>query len=134
MRRLLVLPLALLTIAAQPAGPPRPAVPVMVGGEADYDACGSVMQVTGLNRRGQNYLSLRSGPATTARELARLRAGQFVWDCDASPDKQWTGVVYSLPGKDQDCGVGTPIARRQPYRGPCASGWVSSRFLELVAG
>lgn len=134
MRKLLLLPLALLVIAAQPAGPLRPAVPVMAGGQADYDACGSVARVTGLNPRGQNYLSLRSGPASTARELARLRPGQLVWDCDASPDKQWIGVVYSPPGNDLDCGVGTPIARRQPYRGPCLSGWAASRFLELVAG
>jgi hypothetical protein len=134
MRRLPVLPLALLCIAAQAPHPPRPAVPVMVGGDADYDACGAVLKVTGLNPRGQNYLSLRSAPSPRGRDLARLRPGQMVWDCDKSRDGTWIGVVYSPPGKDLDCGVGTPIARPRPYRGPCASGWVSGKFLELVAG
>jgi hypothetical protein len=106
----------------------------MIGGLADLDACPSNAEVTGLNPRGDNFLSVRSRPSTRARELTRLRAGAMVWACDETADGSWTGVVFSPPGRDIDCGVGTPAARHQPYRGPCASGWVSSRFIRIVAG
>ena len=125
---------ALLCSAVQAAAPIQPDVPVMVGGDSEQDACGGTDQVIRLNPRGDNFVSLRSRPSTTGRELARLPSGQSGYLCDSSPDHQWQGVVYAAPGKDMDCGVGTPIARKRPYRGPCTSGWVSSRFLELVAG
>lgn len=125
---------AALCVAAQAAVPVMPEVPVMVGGDSEQDACGGAYQVVHLNPRGDNFVSLRSRPSTSGRELARLRSGQVGFLCDSSSDHQWQGVVYALPGKDMDCGVGTPIARKRAYRGPCASGWVASRFLELVAG
>ncbi len=129
-KRLLLLPLAAFVMAAQSAAPLRPEVPVMVGGDSEQDACGGTYRVRGLNPRGDNFLSVRSRPAAAGRELVRLRGGQMGYLCDASADGQWQGVVYGRI----DCGVGTPIARSRPYRGPCASGWVSSRFVELVAG
>jgi hypothetical protein len=125
---------AVLGAAAQAAAPVIPEVPVMVGGDSEQDACGGAYQVVHLNPRGDNFVSLRSRPSTTGRELARLRSGQMGFLCDSSPDHQWEGVVYAPPGSDMDCGIGTPITRKRPYRGPCTSGWVSSRFLELVAG
>jgi len=133
-KQLLLLPLAVLAVAAQSAAPLRPEVPVMVGGDSEQDACGGTYRVTGLNPRGDNFLSVRSRPAAAGRELARLRNGQMGYLCDASADGQWQGVVYAPAGRDLDCGVGTPISRSRPYRGPCASGWVASRFVELVAG
>ena len=115
------------------AAPPRPpAVPVMVGGYDDLDACLSVVRVTGLDPRGDNYLSLRSRPSPTGRELARLRTGQWLVACDESGG-QWLGVLYDPTGK-ADCGTGTPIARRQAYRGACTAGWVARRFTEVIAG
>jgi len=125
---------SLLCVAAQAAAPIMPEVPVMVGGDSEQDACGGAYQVVHLNPRGDNFVSLRSRPTTTGRELARLRSGQTGFLCDSSPNHQWQGVVYAPPGSDIDCGVGTPIARKSAYRGPCTSGWVSSRFLELIAG
>ncbi len=74
----LILPLLVLALAAA-ASPDRPEKPVMVGGIADLDACLSNGQVTGLNPRGDGFLSVRSRPAATARELGRLRSGQIVW-------------------------------------------------------
>jgi hypothetical protein len=125
---------ALLCVGAQAAAPIRPEVPVMVGGDAEQDACGGTYQVVPLNPRGDNFVSVRSRPAVAGRELARLRSRQGGYLCSTSADGQWQGVVYAPPGSDMDCGVGTPITRSRPYRGPCTSGWVASRFLELVAG
>ncbi|MFM5906918.1 MAG: hypothetical protein ACKOPO_04935 [Novosphingobium sp.] len=117
---------------AAPAAAPKPR-PVLVGGEAEYDACGGVHKVVGLKAKGDNFLSVRASPAVSGKELDRLRPGRMVWSCDSINEGEWIGVVYErTPG--QDCGVGTPIAKRRAYKGPCASGWVSGRFLELVAG
>ena len=121
-------------IGAAPPAPLRPEVPVMVGGYDDLDACLSAVRVTGLDPKGDNYLSLRSRPSAKARELARLPAGQIMSSCARSRDGMWTGVVYNPSGDPLDCGTGTPIARRQPYRGPCASGWVATRFIVVIAG
>jgi hypothetical protein len=121
-------------MAAGAAPPPRPDVPVMVGGMPDLDACMTNSQVAGLDPEGDNYVSLRSRPAASAPELARLGPGQMVWACDTSPDGKWVGVVFGPPGRDLDCGVGTPIERRQPYGGSCASGWISGRYLVVIAG
>lgn len=115
------------------AAPARPERPIMVGGMDDLDACLTVSKVTGLNPRGDNFLSLRSQPSSKARELMRLRAEQQVWVCEETPGG-WTGVLIGPADGSLDCGVGTPIAKRRAYAGPCQSGWVASRFLEVVAG
>ena len=115
------------------AAPLRPEQPVRIGGYDDLDACLTVSRVSGLNPRGDNFLSLRSRPSAKARELRRLRAGQEVWVCEQRPDG-WTGVLVAPPDGSLDCGVGSPIKGRQAYRGSCDSGWVASRFLEVVAG
>ena len=114
--------------------PGQPEKPVMIGGVPDLDACLSNGQVTGLDPRGDNFLSVRSKPSTKARELDRLRAGMVVWACDESGSGDWTGIIYSPPGRTVECGVGTPAPRHQAYRGPCRSGWVSSRYLTIIAG
>ncbi len=116
------------------AAQPRLDQPVMVGGTADLDACPSNARVKPLNPRGDNSLSVRSRPSSAGREVARLRSGQDVWACDETRDGEWTGIVYSPPGKDLDCGVGSPIARRGAYRGPCSTGWIASRFIDIIAG
>ncbi len=117
---------------AKPAALPA-ARPVMVGGEAEFDACGGVHKVVGLKAKGDNFLSVRAAPSVRGRERDRLKMGRMVWSCDSTEEGEWIGVVYErIPG--QECGVGTPIAKRRAYAGPCASGWVSGRFLELVAG
>lgn len=128
--------LAMIAMAAATIGaaPPRQDQPVLVGGTEDLDACPSNAQVTGLNPRGDNFLTVRGRPALAGRELDRIGPALMVWACDETRDGGWTGIVYSPPGKDVDCGVGTPIKQRSPYRGPCRSGWVSSRFLVIVAG
>ncbi|PZU12723.1 MAG: hypothetical protein DI606_08230 [Sphingobium sp.] len=101
------------------------------------DACGGLGQVT---RAGAAGLSLRAAPFADARELARLPDGQRAWICTRSLDQRWLGVVVQpAPTRPDaadapDCGVSSPADRRQPYDGPCPSGWVSSAYVQLIAG
>ena len=117
--------------AAQP-----PSRPVIVGQAGDdLDACLSDGEVAGLNPRGDNFLAVRSAPGTNAPILGRLGPRHPVHVCDGTPDDQWLGIVYIPdPAGDADCRVGSPVARPQPYRGPCRSGWVAARYIVVVAG
>ena len=100
----------------------------------DLDACLSVGQVTGLDPRGDNYLTVRANPAASGREKDRLGPGRLIWLCDEAGD--WLGVVYGDGRSDgpDDCGVGTPATHPQPYGGPCRTGWVHSRYVAVIAG
>jgi len=101
--------------------------PVMVGGEPDLDACASTGIVAGLKPLPGNFLAVREGPGLGFTRVGELHLGDRVWLCDTRGD--WMGIVYG-----EDCGVSTPKATRAPYTGPCASGWVSKRYIELEAG
>jgi len=105
-------------------------VPVMIGAEADYDACGSTGQVYRLNPDGDNFLAVRSGPSSKQRMIDKLHTGDLVYMCDSQG--QWVGIVYSTG--NQECGVSSPVPVKQPYDGVCASGWVHERYIRLVAG
>jgi Bacterial SH3 domain len=102
-------------------------VPVMVGGEADYDACGGQGQVSGLDPQGDNFLTVRAGPAKRNAAIDRLRSGSTVQICDSSGN--WIGIVYG-----SGCGTGSPLPKRQPYKGPCKSGWVFKKYVTVTAG
>ncbi|MFB0874646.1 MULTISPECIES: hypothetical protein [unclassified Sphingobium] len=112
--------------------------PVTIGEDGPrLDACGAMGQVT---RAGTGGLSVRAAPFADAKELARLAEGQRAWICTRSLDQKWLGVVVQpAPAADDaaqapDCGVTSPVDRRQPYAGPCPSGWVSSAYVRLIAG
>jgi hypothetical protein len=122
---------ALLATASAHAGAPSPkAVPVMVGGNADIDACPSLAQVGGAT---SGLISVKAGPSAEHAEIDRLANGAFAYACEEHGE--WTGVVY-LQGKNEapDCGVASNRAKRSSYKGPCKSGWVRSRWLSIVAG
>ena len=90
-----------------------------------------------LNPRGDNFLSVRAAPTTTAAEKDRLRTDDIVYICDhdGSEPPAWLGIVYAAPIQSHvDCGTGTPSPYIGAYRGPCRHGWVSARHVELVAG
>ncbi|WP_428995635.1 SH3 domain-containing protein [Lamprobacter modestohalophilus] len=106
--------------------------PVLVGGEPEYDACGGLGVVRGLKPGGDGFLALRSGPSAEARLVSKLREGDAVYLCDDVPG--WIGVVVYPSSPLVDCGVGSPIIPRQPYSGACQTGWVSEKWIELVAG
>ena len=108
--------------------------PVRVGlAGNDLDACLSLAEVRGLDRNGDNVLSVRARPSRVAPALDRLGPGRQVWVCDADAVPGWTGIVYA-ERPDQDCEVGSPVASIRPYAGPCRQGWVASRYLAVIAG
>lgn len=101
-------------------------IPVMTGGDANLDACGSLGVVSGPS----SGIPVRTGPSPRFASIEKLIPGRQVWLCDRKG--AWTGVVYGKEG--DDCGVATPAKTRRPYQGACASGWVQSKYIELVAG
>lgn len=110
-------------------------VPVTVGGEAELDACDAVGEIVGLDPRGDNFLSVRSGPGGTPyREIDRLHTGDKVRLCEARGP--WRGVVYAPRDRTggAECGVSSPIPRRAPYAGPCRAGWIHHRYVRSMAG
>ncbi|AKH41593.1 hypothetical protein WYH_00534 [Croceibacterium atlanticum] len=121
------------------AGPTTEAVPgnvPMVGRDGpEADACGGIGRVSGLySPTGEAFLSVREEHDEYARETDRLPQGTLVWLCDAV--EEWQGIVYAS-GEFQelgDCRVSSPVAVPEPYSGPCKSGWVLARNLQLVGG
>lgn len=126
-------------VAEESAPPPiaradSASVPVRIGGEAEFDACGAVGKILPPKDGDSAALELRRGPGRRFAVVERLRVGDHVVMCDwtEKEDGEWSGVVIS---GDADCGgLGSPIAERQPYRGPCRSGWIPSGSLEVIAG
>jgi hypothetical protein len=106
--------------------------PVMVGGDPEGDACGALGEVRGLKPGGDGFLALRSGPSANARMIDKLQEGDAVYMCDDVPG--WIGVVVYPSNPMISCDVTYPITPKQPYSGRCKAGWVSDKFIELVAG
>lgn len=108
--------------------------PVRIGMAGnDLDACLSVAEVRGLDRNGDNTLSVRARPSRVAPAMDRLGPGRQVWVCDGDAVPGWTGIVYA-ERPDQECNVGAPVATIRPYAGPCRQGWVAARYLVVIAG
>ena len=129
----LLLPLMLLLTSMAVAK--DSSVPVMIGehGEVDLDACVGAGAVFGLNPKGDGFLAVRSGPAAHYKLLDRLQEGQQVFLCSSSEDELWHGVIYTSDAK-VDCGVGSPVKSARAYKGPCKSGWVSTKWIKVIAG
>lgn len=101
------------------------------------DACGGMGQVLRTGAGGQ---PLRAAPFGDAKVLATLNEGDRAYICTRSLDQKWLGVVLAPPpaadnsAQATDCGVSSPVDRKQPYDGPCVSGWVASAYVRLIAG
>lgn len=120
--------------------------PVQIGEDGPrLAACGAFGVVRGLGA-GQ-VLDLRAAPFREAKATASLGNGARVFVCTRSLDQRWLGIVVAPlpapPGEDApgpsadaaaplDCGVSAPVETKRPYAGPCASGWVSSAYIQLV--
>lgn len=105
-------------------------VPVMAGGEADYDACGALGEITGANSADGKHLDVHSGPALTFASVGTLRPGDHVYLCEEKDE--WMGVVYG--DTDSGCGVSTPWPERKAYEGPCKAGWIPGTHVKIIAG
>lgn len=80
-------------------------------------------------------LPVRAAPFDSAAATARIGNGARFFVCSRSIDQRWMGVVFESGGTlSPGCGVSVPVPRRTAYAGPCASGWVSSAAVRLVAG
>ena len=111
--------------AAASAAVAQPSRPVIVGPLGPHArVCLSLAEVSGLNRRGDNFLAVRAVPNAGARELDRLGPDRVVLICSYSRDRKWAGIIYGRSGAD-GCGVASP----GPYGGPCRSGWAAARYL-----
>lgn len=97
----------------------------------ELDACTPYSEISGLNPRGDNYVSVRAAPSTGARELDRLGPGRKVWICEEVSG--WAGIVYG-PRASTGCAVESPVRRVRAYPGPCRSGWISARYVTPIAG
>jgi hypothetical protein len=115
--------------------------PVIIGEDGPrMDACGGV----GMVMRGT--LQLRAAPFNDARTLDTLAEGERMYICTRSLDQRWLGVVLpprasakaatgnAVEAAPVDCGVTSPVDRKQAYDGACTNGWVSSARVRLVAG
>lgn len=106
--------------------------PVRIGIDGpQYDACASYGEVTGLNPRGDNYLSVRDAPSAETKERDRIEPGQGLAIC--AQENGWYGVIYSRDD-EEDCGTGSPVETPRNYTGPCRQGWVSKKFVTILAG
>ena len=109
-------------------------MPIRVGTNgADMDSCASYGEVSGLNPDGDNYLAVRDAPSTQVKERDRIGNGHGVHVC--AEEKGWYGIVYDIEGDSGiDCEVDSPVEQPRNYTGPCAQGWVSKKFVTIVAG
>lgn len=112
--------------------------PVTIGEDGPrLDACGAMGQAMRVGAKG---VAVRAAPFAEAKETARMTEGGRAWVCTRTLDQKWLGVVLTPePSSDNaaeplDCGVSEPVERKQPYDGPCLSGWVSSAAIRLIAG
>ena len=118
--------------------------PVTIGEDGPrLDACGAMGQAVRVGARG---LSVRAAPFADAREVGRLAEGARAYVCTRSLDQKWLGIVIqaappvgsrggvdgAAPIAPIDCGLSDPVERKQPYEGPCLSGWVSSASIRFV--
>lgn len=105
-------------------------VPLVIGGDAELDACTGSGRIVGLDPQGDGFLSVRSGPGGRPyREIDRLHNGDAVTICeDRGP---WFGVVYGP--KSLDCNTSTPQPTRQPYLGPCKAGWIHRTYVRITS-
>ncbi len=130
----------LVTAFVLPAQAQSKRVPVMVGGNPQFDACPSSGVVARLGPKRtedpkSGFLSVRSGPGGAPYfEMDRLFNGDPILVC--GNEGPWHAVIY--PGRGQtidDCGpLGSPIRNRRAYEGPCRSGWLHRNYVEITAG
>ncbi len=129
MRPAAALVAAVACLAVMPAQGQSLDVPVMVGGEADLDACTGLGRVARLDPAGDGFLAVRKGPSTDYAKIDELYNGDEIHLCQEHG--RWWGIVYGGIG---GCGVGSPVPRRMAYKGPCRAGWVHGRYVDFIAG
>lgn len=146
MRFIPVLLALTLPAAAQPVAP-KPVVleRLVFDGKPDVYA-GAWARIVGLKAGGDGFVSVRAAPSTEAAELDRLAKDRHIYAINPLDDWKkatFIAVIYSAdPGMNAEafetaCGVDNPPKANAPvkrnYTGPCKSGWVHKRFVEVLA-
>ena len=126
-------------VAAQPVR----ITPPVEDGKALFSG-GAIARIVGLRKGGDGFVSVRAAPSTKAAELDRLTASRPV--IALTPATDWSkvtfiGVIYPAGGSGgvslsvvcdfPETPPGPPFDRI--YTGPCRSGWVHRRFVEVLA-
>ena len=110
-----------------------PSTPVRVGLDGpDMDACGTYAEVADLSVREESFAVVRAAPEPNATGLDRISPGQGVSVCDS--ENGFAGIVYSRETELGSCSTGSPVPQEQDYDGPCRSGWIDAKQLEMLAG
>lgn len=108
---------------------------VRVGNDGPYEsACRGLGSVANLPGGNDNFLSVREGPTVKAAQTDRLGDDAPVYLCDQNEDGSWIGVVYDPTGYvpiTDECRVEELVPSRRTYEGPCLSGWVSAKYIEV---
>lgn len=111
----------------------RSEVPVLIrGGDSHGDnACSGNGVVVGLDPHGDGFLAVKSGPGLRFARIDKLYNGEQVFLC--AETNEWYGVVYTKTNRD--CNVMNKIwPTTLPYTGPCRSGWVFKKYIQIFAG
>lgn len=116
------------------------AVAVMVESpHEDIDPCG----FSGIRPSTTSKVAVRSGPGDAYTVVDSLAPQQRFASCDgragATEGDGWTGIIYrqgSPSDEFPDCGawLSSPVPEKRAYTGPCRSGWIRERDVELLAG
>lgn len=108
-----------------------PSIPVLIGGEPEEDACFASGIVNGSALNQRKMVEILAGPGAQYPVIDEVPVAMALTICETHPSNAWEGVVY--PGDMRDCAVSTPLPR-QPYFGPCKSGWINARSITVTAG
>ena len=103
-----------------------PTNPVNWGGDPGMDACGGM----GLTMAESIMITVSQKGEVSFDTI--VPAGTRVSFCDYDISG-YHGVLIHEDGAE--CGGGSAIVPvKEPYSGPCKSGWIKEAFLELLAG
>jgi hypothetical protein len=99
----------------------------------NFEACAAAGSTRHL--AAPETLPVRASPFDNAAQTGAVAAGGRFFICTRSLDQKWFGIVYDPGGAlAPRCGVSDPVASPRAYAGPCASGWVSTPFVKMIAG
>ncbi|MFG1400915.1 hypothetical protein [Xanthobacter sediminis] len=131
--------------ASQIKAPPMVMLNPAMDNGTPIDSGGAIARVSGLKAGGDGFLSVREAPSVKAAERGRLGPGRLVIATHPEHnDDTFVGIIYddvpenaSGPFLAERCRVSEATPTEKPYRraylGPCKTGWVARRFIEVLA-
>ena len=119
-----------------PEPEPAPVRAVKVGTQGpNVSACKGLGYVANLPETGgiNDFLAVRHAPTTRGEQIDKLGNGHPIVLCDQNESGSWIGIVYenSRNARVARCGAVQKVASARPYDGPCQSGWVYSKYVEV---